>query len=223
MKYRIPLIAGALAAATSVSLAQVVFTENFDAAVGTPANYGAGPGSVTYSSSAPVASGQAIRFDMPFDEWGNDRAYQLQLGTLAANTSASLNDYVLSYDLYQTGISSLTPGVQLRIEGWADDWFGGAMTGTGSGYLALPAAGEWQSFSVNLGTTLPLGNFNPTSNTWQIIVNPKSWEIGGPVAPGSYTLLIDNVSLTQVPEPSAYAALAGLAGLGAVCVRRRRV
>jgi MYXO-CTERM domain-containing protein len=38
---------------------------------------------------------------------------------------------------------------------------------------------------------------------------------------GSSALIVDNVSVAAIPEPSAFAALAGFAALGLVALRRR--
>lgn len=206
-----------LSVAVSVS-AQTLFTESFDTSAGLPAFYGTG--TVSYFSGAGV-EGEAVRLEMPFTGWGQDLAFQLQRGAVTGNSSSSLGDYVLSFDLYQTGITSETAVARLRIEGWANVGFAGAQTASGEGNLDIPADGVWTHYDLNLGDTLPVGTFDPTSATWQLIFNPKAWEVGGP---GSYVLLIDNVGLSlasPIPEPSAFAALVGL-GLAVTRRRSRR-
>ena len=43
----------------------------------------------------------------------------------------------------------------------------------------------------------------------------------GEVGTNAFRMTFDNLSVSAVPEPSTYAALAGLLGLGAAMLRRR--
>ena len=79
----------------------------------------------------------------------------------------------------------------------------------------MSAANTWQTFSVNLGT---ISGAIPTGATWQLNFQLNSWEWGGP---GNVdTLTVDNIVLTQIPEPSIF-ALAGL-GFAALSIFRRK-
>lgn len=71
--------------------------------------------------------------------------------------------------------------------------------------------GSMSTVTINIGGW---GSVNPTDIT--------EWNIGGGgVGTNAFRMTLDNLSVSAVPEPSTYAALAGLIGLGAAMLRRR--
>lgn len=144
-------------------------------------------------------------------------------GNPSGNTSTSLGDYTLSFDIAVNGVG--LNNVQLNIEGWAGQWFSGAFTSTGSGNIGVssvtPGSG-FHNISVNLGAWKPLSSFNPASQTYQFQWQVNGWELagGGPVV--GQQVVIDNVqvTMTPVPEPS-YSALMASGLVGLLSLRRR--
>ena len=110
-------------------------------------------------------------------------------------------DYVLSFDAY----GNRTANIQIGLQSWQNNYFGGAQTVNATLNNALAAANTWQTFSVNLGT---ISGANPTGATWQLNFQLNSWEWGGPA--NTDTLVIDNVVLSIIPEPASVS----LMGLG---------
>jgi hypothetical protein len=131
--------------------------------------------------------------------------------TVSGNTDPNPANYVLSFDAY----GSRAANIQLGLQSWQNNYFGGSMLINTTLNDALSAANTWQTFSVNLGT---ISGANPTGATWQLNFQINSWEWGGP---GNVnTLTIDNLVLTQIPEPGTL-ALAGL-GVAVLLIFRRK-
>jgi len=134
------------------------------------------------------------------------------LMTVSGNTDPNPSDYVLSFDAY----GSQAGNIQLGLQSWVGNYFGGAQLINTTLNDQLTAANTWQTFSVNLGT---IAGANPTGATWQFNVQINSWEWNGPA--NTDTLTIDNVVLTVIPEPTTI-SLAGL-GVAALWFFRRKV
>ena len=143
-------------------------------------------------------------------------AYQYQVGnTGGINTSANLSDYTLSFD---AEVNKAGGGFGLTVQTWASSGFTGAFTQSGStSDYGISTAGSFQHFSVNLGT-LSAG-VNMTGQTLQLAWQMDEFMYGGPGTGNQ--LVIDNVQLTMVPEPST-AGLTALVGLCGFAVLRRR-
>jgi hypothetical protein len=137
--------------------------------------------------------------------WSDYYAGQLQLMTVSGNTDPNASDYVLSFD----AMGSQAGNIQFTIQTWPGNYFGGSQAINATFNDQLTAANTWQTFSVNLGT-IPLAN--PTGATWQLSYQLDSWLWNGPG--NTDTLTIDNIVLTNIPEP----ATLSLAALGAAAL-----
>ena len=194
-----------------------IFDQNFDGgyagAFGTSAYSG---GSPTATANTVLASGGnpngAWQETMTTTTWSDYYAGQVQLMTVSGNTDPNPSDYVLSFDAY----GSQAGNIQLGLQSWVGNYFGGAQLINTTLNDQLTAANTWQTFSVNLGT---IAGANPTGATWQFNVQINSWEWNGPA--NTDTLTIDNVVLTVIPEPTTI-SLAGL-GVAALWFFRRKV
>lgn len=80
--------------------------------------------------------------------------------------------------------------------------------------------GSWSSFTVGSESTVNL-TFITAASGFNGNVYALQFNTAGVGAPLSFSF--DNLAAVPVPEPSAFAAIAGIAMLGAVAYRRRRV
>jgi hypothetical protein len=142
-------------------------------------------------------------------------AFQYQNGNVTGNSSANLSDYTLSFD---AEVNKANGGFALIVQNWTGTFFSG--TFSQSQYpteITLPTANVFQHFSINLGS------FNagavPTGQTWQIAWQMDEFTFGGPGTGDQ--LVVDNVQLTMVPEPSSL-ALGLLSAAGFAIWRRRK-
>jgi hypothetical protein len=215
-RYQLAAMAIMLGGFAATAPAQVIFNENFDGgysgAFGTAQYFGGAP--TNYANMVVSSGGNpngAWTESMTTTTWSDYYAGQLQLMTVSGNTDPNPSDYVLSFDARGSRASN----IQLGLQSWQNNYFGGSQLINTTLTDALSAADTWQTFSVNLGT---ISGANPTGATWQLNFQLNSWEWGGP---GNVdTLTIDNIVLTQIPEPGV-CALAGL-GCAALLIFRRK-
>lgn len=122
-------------------------------------------------------------------------------GDFTIGTSAGQANFI-TFRIRQDGGVADTP--QLFVVA-AD---GGAGTGIAGSPItfAVPTIDQFQTYTVNLATTLTPGNTFSS-----IRFDPRS-TVGG--------FTVDYIRIESIPEPSS--ALLGFLGLGAICVRRRR-
>lgn len=131
--------------------------------------------------------------------------------SVSGNTSASLSDYTLSFDL-ALGSGSVSDFIADFLV--YSDGSHGTDVGISGGNLPVPGAG-FQHYSFNMGTlgTMWTGNaLVPTASSWTFSLG----KYGGSTA-GIADIYIDNIQVSIVPEPSTVA----LAGLGFVAVAGR--
>lgn len=188
----------------------IIFNQNFDG------GYSGAFGTGSYSGGSPTATANAViatggnpngawQETMTAATWSDYYAGQLQLMTVSGNTDPNASDYVLSFD----AMGSQAGNIQFTIQTWPGNYFGGSQAINATFNDQLTAANTWQTFSVNLGT-IPLAN--PTGATWQLSYQLDSWLWNGPG--NTDTLTIDNIVLTNIPEP----ATLSLAALGAAAL-----
>ncbi|MFI5336332.1 MAG: PEP-CTERM sorting domain-containing protein, partial [Opitutales bacterium] len=199
-----------------------LFSENFesypaDGSFPTGWNTSDSSGNLYASVQAnPSSSGNPSNRVFTFTTAGVYTAYETPAIDLTGHTSDVIT---LSFDLY---VPSSAPH-QLLIgfgpsgtgpSAWSISDPNGGLGGT-TFSDAVTAASTWEHFSINI--TPQVGTFLGSSAATDFHLFIENWN--------SATLpSIDNLALTAtsaVPEPSTYAALAGLASLGFVVVRRR--
>lgn len=203
------------------ALAQVtIFSDNFNSLSGPTPGYSFGDAvNSSHNYTAGVGTGGSVGAQVLSDFGGTNGfggvAFQYQNGNVTGNSSANLSDYTLSFD---AEVNKANGGFALIVQNWTGTFFSG--TFSQSQYpteITLPTANVFQHFSINLGS------FNagavPTGQTWQIAWQMDEFTFGGPGTGDQ--LVVDNVQLTRVPEPSSL-ALGLLSAAGFAIWRRRK-
>jgi len=120
---------------------------------------------------------------------------------------------------FDAAVNKANAGFALILQNWTGTFFSG--TFSQSQYpseITLATPNVFQHFSINLASFNP--GAVPTGQTWQIAWQMDEFAYGGPVAGDQ--LIIDNVMVTMVPEPSSL-ALTLLGAASFAFLRRRRV
>jgi hypothetical protein len=216
---------------TASAPAQVtIFSENFDTGLSPGANFSKYVFGDTDSATSTdaIAAGVGVGGTPAWQIINNAPSgangfsgigAQYQNGGITGNTSANLSDYVLSFDAKANAGS-----LNIQIQTWTGAGFGGTMTGTLNTAPVPPGFGNdlvltpgFTHYSLNLGNTSVFqgGSVNMSGGTIQVAMQFD----GGGSTPYQNTLIVDNFTLTMVPEPSV-CALLGLAA-GAFLLRRR--
>jgi hypothetical protein len=218
---------------TPLTKAQVsIFNENFDplSAAGAVSINGDFFGDTT-SFSGAVVSGVGVGGTAAIQEVLNAASgsagysganVEYGNGSLSGNTSSSLGDYTLSFDAMANGGS-----LRLNLQSWAgngyDTYTGQLSTAPDSpGYgNDLSLTPGYTHYSLNLGNNSvfqsSIGGFQIQGGTLMITFQLD----GGGATPYTDALVIDNLALTMVPEPSSL-ALCALGGLGVFGFLSRR-
>lgn len=221
MKISLLVVAG-LAGASSLS-AQVIYSTDYDVNNGYSQNdSNTGTGSVfTFNDDANtdgVGGGDAlsIRFDASAVDITDDyniNTFTNQVATGTAATSTNFADYDLSFDINSLGLSGASNTILMDVK------FSGAPS---VNEISVAITDTYQNLTFNLGTIGYAGTLAQINDGLQLkfyTYNNAAGKFGRDADNGVF---VDNITVTQVPEPSTFAALAGLAALGFVMVRRRR-
>jgi hypothetical protein len=211
------VILAILLAVPATAPAGIIFNQDFDG------GYTGAFGMAQYSGGSPTGTANAVVLSggnpngawqetMTTTTWSDYYAGQVQLMTVSGNTDPNASDYTLSFDAF----GSQAANIQLSLQSWQNNYFGGSQIINTTLNDALAAANTWQTFSVNLGT---IAGANPTGATWQLNFQLNSWQWGGPNK--TDTLTIDNIVLTVVPEPGTISLLAAMGLVAALWFRRK--
>jgi hypothetical protein len=219
-------LAGVVTLLTGLTTAQaqvVIFSENFDPlSAGGVVQDGYHFGDTTAHSSGVVAgigvsgtSGwETVNTAASGANGYSGVGAQYQDGTASGNTSLNKSDYTLSFDARATGGS-----LNIQFQTWDGQHFGGTFNGTLATASDLALTPGYSHYSISLGTlTGSLTGLGLTGGTIQV---GMQFDAGG-ATPYSYTMDIDNFSLTMVPEPSSLALCAMGAAGGFAMLRRRK-
>ena len=196
----------------SANAQTLIFDQNFDGtytgASGLSHYSGGSPNNTTNLVLTSGGNPNGCWQEMMTPTSGSDYyAGQVQLMTVSGNTDENSGNYVLSFDAK----GSQAGTIQLSIQTWPNDYFGGSgPVINASVNEQLNAPGAWHTFSVNLGT---LTTASAAGATWQLnfAINASQWGGVGPTD----VLTIDNLMLTHLNKglsvsssgnPSAYAA-----------------
>jgi len=221
MKKLAVLFACASFCALSATAQVTIFSDNLNSLSGNTPGYNFGDAvnfSHTYVAGVEVGSSVRARILSDFEETNGfgGVAYQYQNGNVTGNSSANLGDYTLSFD---AAVNKANAGFALILQNWTGTFFSG--TFSQSQYpseITLATPNVFQHFSINLASFNP--GAVPTGQTWQIAWQMDEFAYGGPGTGDQ--LIIDNVMVTMVPEPSSL-ALTLLGAASFAFLRRRRV
>jgi hypothetical protein len=226
MKMKTTLLAvAALTGATLSSTAQTtIYDVDFDT---NGPNWGGatGPGEniATFSGNSAGVSGDAGNLSIDLtglttedNSYGTGIFFQEDATGLA--TSSDLSDYVLTFDAMASGLSSSSSTFYLQL-GFGET----SATETIGSAVSISLSSSYQSYSINLSTItfasgLTLAQLNGEMQ-FKIYTSNAESTFG---LDSDNSITFDNITITQVPEPSTYAALAGMMAIGAVMLRRRR-
>jgi hypothetical protein len=202
-----------------------IFSDNLDSKTSGSTTPGYTFGDVTnfshtYQAGAGVSGSIGAVISSGFTNAGvgfGGVAYQYQNGNVGGlNTHPGPADYTLSFD---AEVNKANGGFTLIAQTWPSASFGGTVTSsTYTPDIRLATPNVFQHFSVNLGTTNWSAGLVPTGQTWQIAFQMNEGDYGGPGTGNQ--LVIDNVVLTMIPEPSSLALCA--VGAMVALARRRR-
>jgi len=203
------LVLGCLASRAQAQT--TVFNQNFDG--GYTGSYGTSHyqgGSPTGTSATVLSTGGnpngCLRITTTTTTGSDYFTGQAQLMTVSGNTDPLAADYVFSFDAK----GSQAANIQLGLESWQSNYFGGGKLFGVTTNQQLAAANSWQTFRFNLGSVLTA---SPTGATWQLNfqINASQW--GG--AGATDTLTVDNIVLTRLGNNVVVTSSANPAAYGA--------
>lgn len=228
MKIRTSILAAAASFAVAVSAnAQAIYSINYDS---NPSNFSQAdisPGTVirtfTYTPGSNTAGvGGSTAADLNFDSSAiiapdnYSLSFFTQSNTLQNSaTSADLSLFQLDFEIIAQGLTSTTKSLALEVK-----FNSGSVSGQSS--FTVTNDNPFETISLNLGDfsfgSVTTGDINTNIELKFISFNPA--DTFGRDAGNA--IIVDNISLTQIPEPSTYVAIAGLLALGIAAFRRRR-
>lgn len=152
-------------------------------------------------------------------QWNGYQAYQWQSAGITGNTSPNPGDYTLSFDLDVVGPTAFND-LQLNVQA-ANSW-SGPWGQTGAVGIPLSATLGWQHVSLALNDPVWTANgLTPQGSIWQLQFQLNGWQLAGGGPAIGEEVVLDNLSVTMVPEPSTF-ALAGLGAATLLLFRRRK-
>lgn len=208
----------------------VVWSQNFDSLAlgtyGTTTDFGTGVNPLL-NIVTPGMGGTGNAMELTWNQTtGNAINFQSAGASYAAsgNSSAILANYTFSFDLAVQGVDAgpYPQGFQISIFGPGGGVFSGPKVELDLTTIVFPAGQGYQHYSFTLDQFAVFNAFTPTAASFTAGFGIVSF--GGPNTTATpETFLFDNLQITMVPEPSAFAMLAGGVGLLAGCRRYRRV
>lgn len=187
-----------------------------------------------YQYGGGVSSTTAV-YGYKFDADGNTTSPASSIGTRSSssdpwgigwaiqnNTVSTLSEFTLEYDAFVSNYlgDSGPDGYTLTYQiggSYQDNGFANSISA--ADYVAPSGSGQGNPVSVTTDITGTISGvtWNDGDTLW------IHWQDTSAVSGEStYGMGIDNVSLTAVPEPSAFALISGLLALGSIMLRRRR-
>lgn len=241
MKFTLPAIAliglaGATSAfgQTSITGLGQSFTETFDSFAGTAATVPSrlsfsgidfDPGGFYTFSDAYTNSNSTYAFrasgtstDIAFGEKGLTSSARFLNWAFTNNTGAAIASFQISWNALQySAAGRATPITQNYNAGSGFTTLG--LEGNVFTASTQTTAGQLGSI-VNQAMTSTLVLAAPLANGSSITFG---WVFGNGAGTGANAhVAVDNITITAIPEPSSFAAFAGLAALGGAALRRRR-
>jgi hypothetical protein len=205
--------------AFSATAQVTIFSDNLNSLSGNTPGYNFGDAvnfSHTYVAGVGVGGsvGARILSDFGGTNGFGGVAYQYQNGNVTGNTSANLGDYTLSFD---AAVNKANGGFALIVQNWTGTFFSGSFSQSSyPAEITLATPNVFQHFTINLGTLNP--GAVPNGQTWQIAWQMDEFAYGGPGTGDQ--LIIDNVMVTMVPEPTTLTL--AILGVASVAILRRR-
>ncbi len=235
MKYSfrtLSLAAALIGVATSSYGQVIVWSENFDSvplgaygAHTTDFGGGASPANnIVTPGNGGSGNAMAVTFNTTAGTTVNFQTATLATAPVGA-TSANLSDYVLSFDMAIQGVDIVTGygGLQISVQGNDGGIFGQAAVSPFIVPVAGTANSGFQRYSYNLGApwTANGGGLQISTDT-SLAFGIGVVAYGNGMTASPETLLVDNIQITLVPEPSSCAVLFSGLGLFAAWRRLRR-
>ncbi|WPJ95741.1 hypothetical protein SH580_20180 [Coraliomargarita algicola] len=219
------LTAIALIGSVSYLSAQTIYSTDYDTFSPYSQNDSTTATGVTYtfsdSGNTNGLTGAALSLEFDASAVTDPEQYALNMftnqqatGTLATSENAA--DYNLEFDISALGLTSSPQTLLLDVR------FDGNSVNQTVSNLNITDTG-FTHVSLNLATigftTLTAANINSSLSLKFYTYNSGGVDKFGRDAGNA--VYVDNVTLTQIPEPSTFAAIAGLLALTSIMIRRR--
>jgi hypothetical protein len=199
-------------------------------------------GVIKQFTSTTIAVGETLTFSFTIDSrslrLSEDNSFRWSIGNISTAVNADFSsaepfsggtrrNYVFSaatgtsvaFNQHSAGFSSpVNGGTVTAISGITASNFAASSTDAFSISVSFTRTVTGLSISRNFGGSISSGSF-ATTNGNDFVFNTIAFSLNNA---GDYGFSLDNVSVSVIPEPSSFAALAGLGALGFVSARRRR-
>ncbi len=217
------LVATIVVVLSASSFAQTtIFSENFESTTGSslPAGWTVKPGKFGASASNPLSagintSGRVLTFTSPTT---NDDTFSAVFDLSAYKTNGQT--VTLTFDFLSSATTNHPLLVGLNPNNTSGTtWIAGSSAqypGAGAPTF-FSGTGSWVSVSVDLTSYITANSAVALQTTY---LSFERWNDASVSSASS--VYVDNLSITAVPEPSTYAAIAGALALVGVMVQRAR-